>query len=216
MVEKPCIYLYPHKVLKTKCKNVSFPLDKKSRQAISMMETLFSTIELNSGQPRGYGFAANQGGFLRRIIAINFKAEGLRPYWQSQMDAPRLLFMINPVIEATSKEMVAGEEGCMSVLSHRIEKVWRHEWIEVSYFDRSGGQHLIQAEGWLARTIQHEVDHLNGIMFFERMDADDFFAFQLNELDTLEKNEGKMLPGVDYIRSPVRQPSSSQALTAKG
>jgi len=78
--------------------------------------------------------------------------------------------LINPVIVKSSKELISWNEGCLS-LPGWYGDVIRPEWVTVEYTDPNGKRmRLRKADGWLGRIVQHEIDHLDGIMFTERME----------------------------------------------
>ena len=80
--------------------------------------------------------------------------------------------MINPEIVWTSEEMVQGTEGCLSVPGW-VGDVLRHEAIVVRGLNRNGEKIKIQAEGWLARIFQHEIDHLDGVLYIDKLVSKD-------------------------------------------
>lgn len=100
------------------------------------------------GSRNGVAIAAPQIGILERVIVIHYENEYLE--------------MINPEYLHKSIEKSLGYEGCLSVPNKRIN-VERHHAVTVSYFDRNGIQHTITRNGNMARCIQHEIDHLDGI-----------------------------------------------------
>jgi peptide deformylase len=106
----------------------------------------------------GVGLAAPQVGVSKQIAVVNPEPE----------NEETLIKMVNPVIVSTSVEKDSIEEGCLSVPGVR-GNVLRHAAIEVRYQDETGTQREIRAEGLLARIIQHEIDHLNGILFVDRL-----------------------------------------------
>jgi peptide deformylase len=105
----------------------------------------------------GVGLAAPQVGVNRRIIIVDPSAGD---------DAKELRVMINPKIIASSGE-VFGEEGCLSLPGRRGE-VKRNETVTVEFFNIDGTKQLLFASGFLAVIIQHEIDHLSGILFIDR------------------------------------------------
>jgi peptide deformylase len=80
---------------------------------------------------------------------------------------PKLYLVINPEIQRSSREMVMGVEGCLSIPGLAGE-VNRHETITVKGQSRRGQPLKLKASGWLARIFQHEVDHLDGVLFTDR------------------------------------------------
>ena len=104
----------------------------------------------------GIGLAANQIGIDKRVCVVNVKEP---------------LVLINPKIVEKSKEKFVFPEGCLSFPEIRGD-ITRAEEIRVKYQDLDGVHHTIECDGLLARCIQHEVDHLKGILFIDRMDRD--------------------------------------------
>lgn len=106
----------------------------------------------------GVGLAAPQVGVSRRVIVVN--------------DDPRnpdtLMKIINPVITPVGEETESVEEGCLSVPGIR-GRVTRPVELHMSWQDEKGGRHETDAGGLLARIIQHEIDHLDGILFVDRL-----------------------------------------------
>ena len=118
----------------------------------------------------GIGVAAEQVGRTERVFVIDIPpesdvdAKGNRLHPEVNMP----LVFINPVIEAHSVEMERGAEGCLSFpgMSGEIER-WSE--VDVAFCDETGVSHALHAKGLLARAIQHELDHLNGVLFIDRM-----------------------------------------------
>jgi len=108
----------------------------------------------------GVGLAAPQVGVSRLIAVINPEPE----------NPDSLIEMVNPRIVAASDDEVAFEEGCLSVPGIRADVI-RPEAVTVTYQDRDGAQHRLDADGILARIIQHELDHLDGVLFVDRLSA---------------------------------------------
>ena len=105
----------------------------------------------------GVGLAAPQLGILRRILV----------YRASDEDEPKVL--INPELEERSDETEVGTEGCLSLLGGELQvPVARHLRVRVSARDEAGEAVDLDAEGFEARVIQHEIDHLDGILIFDR------------------------------------------------
>ena len=113
---------------------------------------------------KGVGIAAPQVFDSRRLIVVSSHPNARYP------NAPNMAptVMINPVIISSSSEKELGWEGCLSVPGRRGE-VCRHTWIELAYADRVGVRSQAQFDGFVARIIQHEVDHLDGITFLDRV-----------------------------------------------
>ncbi len=113
--------------------------------AMSMAETM--TTE------KGIGLAAPQIGQNIRFIVVSTK-DGVQP-------------MANPVLLKKSLLQEWGEEGCLSI-PHVFGQVKRHKSVRCSFTDIDGTERVIDAEGLMARVIQHEIDHLDGILFIDK------------------------------------------------
>jgi peptide deformylase len=122
------------------------------------LKPLFEHMERTMIAARGVGLAAPQIGISKQIAIMNPEPE----------DDTKLIKMINPRIVAASKETAKIDEGCLSVPGVRGD-VERPERVTVVYQDESGKEHTLEAEGLLARIVQHELDHLNGVLFIDRL-----------------------------------------------
>ncbi len=136
-------------ILRMKCKEVT---EFNSRLAVlldDMKETMIAED--------GVGLAAPQIGVLRRVAVISPNGKDFYEF-------------VNPVIvKAEGKQKC--NEGCLSVPGIR-GKVERPKKIEVRYFDRHGDEYIMQAEGFLANICCHEFDHLDGILFIDKMNRE--------------------------------------------
>jgi peptide deformylase len=117
-----------------------------------MLETMYAAP--------GIGLAAPQVGVLRRAFVADLGGEGER--------TP--IYLINPEILARSHTTNVAEEGCLS-LPKQFGEVARFDQVRVRYLDREGATREIEADGLLARCLQHEIDHLNGILFVDHLSA---------------------------------------------
>lgn len=126
----------------------------------SFIQAMYETMM----QQNGVGIAAPQVYLSKRIIIVASKPNVRYP------DAPEMspICMINPVIIEKSEHLLSGEEGCLSV---PIERgiVLRSEMINLKYYTQQGEEVIERFEGFPARIIQHEIDHLNGILFVDRL-----------------------------------------------
>lgn len=136
-------------VLRGKCKKI-VKLDKSLINLIKDM-----TDSINEGYQPGVGLAAPQIGISKRVIIINYDDE-IRAF-------------INPEIEILEEEVEEDEEGCLSVPGIK-EMVNRHKKVKIKAQDIKGNDIEIVAEGFLARVFQHELDHLEGLLFIDRLD----------------------------------------------
>jgi len=119
---------------------------------------LFERMEETMIVERGVGLAAPQVGIPMQVAVINPDPE----------DEKKLIRMVNPRIVSASRETETIEEGCLSVPGVRGD-VARAAKITVAYQDERGAERTLEAEGLLARIIQHEIDHLNGVLFVDRL-----------------------------------------------
>ncbi|MBS3918068.1 MAG: peptide deformylase [Deltaproteobacteria bacterium] len=144
------ILKYPHPLLKKRCEKVD-RIDGEVKKLIrDMMETMY--------QANGVGLAACQVGDSRRVIVLDV----------SPIDPEKECFaMVNPEIISEEGE-IEHEEGCLSV-PDCLEKVKRKEKVLVRGFSPSGIEIEISADGILAIAIQHEIDHLNGMLIIDRI-----------------------------------------------
>jgi peptide deformylase len=143
---------YPDKILKEKTAVIT-DLDAGTQHLINdMIETLHSV--------RGLGLAANQVGVSRRLCVIDCS---------SKEDKGQLIILVNPLI-IEKEGTVESEEGCLSIPGY-ITSIKRAEKVFVRGLDREGRQIELEATGLLARALQHEVDHLDGLLLIDRMSA---------------------------------------------
>lgn len=151
-------------VLKNKAHEVSFPLSEEDKNLIAAMKSKLQQLG-------GVGLAAPQVNFSRRIIAVYIPEEaGLLRDNINQFYPMHI--MINPSFEPVANSGQHYDfEGCYSV-SSKSGKVPRYEQIIVSYYDESGTFHQQQEEGFYARVLQHEIDHLNGFLILDRLTPD--------------------------------------------
>ena len=113
----------------------------------------------------GVGLAAPQIGLPERLIVVEYyeRAED-----EEKEDAPKKVWaVLNPEITKASEEKLMGVEGCLSIPG-LVGEVERHASIQAKGLNRHGKPTKIKAEGWLARIFQHEIDHLNGVLFTDR------------------------------------------------
>ena len=145
------IYEYPHPVLKKKAEPVAEVNDELRRVLDDMLETMYDAP--------GVGLAAPQVGLSQRMVVIDAAREDEEP-------AP--MYLVNPEIIWRSEETEICEEGCLSVPEQNAE-VERPASVRVRFTDFHGQQQDIVAEGFLAVVVQHELDHLDGILYIDRI-----------------------------------------------
>ena len=135
---------------------------------LDIIEDLKSTLEFGTG----LGIAAPQIGINKRIIVVGAKKENIK--YNDAEEIP-VTAMINPTWIKLSKETDIQYEGCMSVPSIR-GRVERYKNIELTYYNEKGEKIVKQLNGFLSRLVQHECDHLDGIVFLERVKEKNGFA----------------------------------------
>ena len=147
-------------------------IENINEEILEIIEDLKSTLEFGTG----LGIAAPQIGINKRIIVVGAKKENIK--YNDAEEIP-ITAMINPTWREMSKETDTQYEGCMSVPSIR-GKVERYRNIELTYYDEDGNQIIKQLYGFIARLVQHECDHLEGIVFLERVKDKNGFATTYN------------------------------------
>lgn len=153
------IVTLPEPVLRRKARTVT-KFDKN-------LQTLIDDMIETMREAPGVGLAAPQVNVSERLIVVEY-AEEDDEEGEDQPEKPKKLFaMINPEIVKSSAETIMGVEGCLSI-PKLVGEVERHAVVQVKGLNRHGKPMKIKAEGWLARIFQHEIDHLNGILFPDR------------------------------------------------
>ncbi|PLX86756.1 MAG: peptide deformylase [Desulfuromonas sp.] len=151
------ILLYPDPVLKTPCE----PIAALDAEADALVQDLVDTM-VAAGH--SVGVAAPQIGASRRAVVVDVSKSKL-----GRDNNHGLLVMINPeIIEKEGQETM--REGCMSVPDY-TGNVTRAERIVVQFTDRDGQERVVQASGFEAVAIQHEIDHLDGFLFLDRVSS---------------------------------------------
>lgn len=139
----------PDNLLRQKSKEVSVFGDELKAFIADMLETMYNED--------GAGLAAVQVGHLKRIFTVDISESG---------DSP--IIFINPEIIASSEKKICFSEGCLSFPGGRL-MIDRPEVVTVKYQDEMGNTNEITADGWLSRAIQHEGDHLDGILLVDHV-----------------------------------------------
>ncbi len=152
------IVTLPEPVLRRKARPVS-TFDKDLQTLIDDM------IETMRDAP-GVGLAAPQVGISQRLIVVEY-AEPPEEGEEDKEVKPRLFVVANPEIVKTSEDKVLGVEGCLSIPG-LVGEVERYSMVQVKGLNRRGQPMRVKAEGWLARIFQHEIDHINGVVFPDR------------------------------------------------
>ena len=147
------IVFVPDPVLRKKAKTVT-KFDEK-------LQTLIDDMVETMRDAPGVGLAAPQVGLSMRLIVVEYGDD-------EDEDAPKKLYaVVNPEIVSASEEMVEGVEACLSI-PRIMGEVERHDKIVVKGLNRFGKPVKYKLSGWFARVFQHEIDHLDGILFTDR------------------------------------------------
>ena len=139
----------PNKILR----KVSSSVEKVGNEERALMDDMLDTMY----DAPGIGLAAIQIGVPKRIIVMDISRD-------ENKKEPR--YFINPIIKNKNKEKAKYEEGCLSV-PDQFAEIERPNTCEVEYLDYHGKKQLLKADGLLATCIQHEMDHLEGILFID-------------------------------------------------
>ena len=131
----------------------SFPVKKVDNEIRKLMDDMLETMYAAPG----IGLAAVQIGILKRVIVMDMskKDEKKEPY-----------FIVNPKIISKSKELASYEEGCLSI-PNQFAEIERAKKCSIQFIDYHGKEQQLEADGILATCIQHEIDHLNGVLFID-------------------------------------------------
>uniref|UniRef100_A0A7C3NAA5 Peptide deformylase n=1 Tax=candidate division WOR-3 bacterium TaxID=2052148 RepID=A0A7C3NAA5_UNCW3 len=155
---------YPDPVLRIKSEEI--------KEFDRFLKNIIKTMKEGMLLEEGIGLAANQIGITKRIILIG--------------DEKELYVMINPVITFLSEEKEKMFEGCLSFEELTVN-ILRSKSLKVKYFDENGNQKEGSFEGLYARAIQHEVDHLNGILIIDYLEPEEKLNYNIKILDNKEK-----------------------------
>jgi peptide deformylase len=148
----------PREILKLPDKRlrlVSEPVKRIDAGIRALVEDMFETMY---GAP-GIGLAGIQIGAAKRVVVMDLS---------KREDAHKPLVFINPEITWQSKEKSTHEEGCLSIPEY-YEEVERPDEVKVKYLDLEGKTHEIAAKGLFATCVQHEIDHINGVLFIDHI-----------------------------------------------
>ena len=164
------IYMLGQETLRTPANRIVKVDDSIRKLAKNMLITMYSA--------KGIGLAAPQVGVQKRILVIDLNFE--------DPESPPNVF-INPEIISSSASVDTYEEGCLSIPGVYLNVV-RPSSIKLSYRDEMGRPKKMNAEGLMARCIQHEIDHLNGVLFVDKVTDQDELKKQLKENKFNEKH----------------------------
>ncbi|MEK6751741.1 MAG: peptide deformylase [Chloroflexota bacterium] len=152
----------PEPILRRKAK----PVTRFDKDLQTLIDDMIETMR----EAPGVGLAAPQINISQQLAVVEY-AEGEEDDEEENEDAPakpkKLYVLINPEIAKVSDEKVMGVEGCLSIPG-LIGEVERHEAIQVKALNRHGSPVKLKVDGWMARIFQHEIDHLNGVLFTDK------------------------------------------------
>ena len=148
MAVKP-ILTEPNKLLR----QISKPVEKVTQDEQKLMDNMLDTMYAANG----IGLAAIQIGIPKRIIVMDIRKD-------SEKNEP--MYFVNPIIKNKNSEKTTYEEGCLSV-PNQFAEIDRPSQCDIEYLDYKGNKQVLHAEGLLATCIQHEMDHLEGILFID-------------------------------------------------
>ncbi len=158
-----------HPVLRAKARALAAS-EIRSGEVQRLIDDMLDTMR----EYHGIGLAAPQVHESVRLFVAGFSPEGNEV--DPEDDDPPLMALINPEITAIGREQAVDWEGCLSIPDIR-GRVPRARNIVVRAYDRGGKRVEINASGFVARVIQHETDHLDGVLFFDRMESFESLTF---------------------------------------
>ncbi len=145
------ILLLPNPLLRKKSAPVACVEKELRALAADMFETMYDAP--------GVGLAAVQIGVAKRVVTVDATRGE---------ETKHPIALVNPELVWSSDEVIVHEEGCLSI-PEITEEVARSAQVRVRYVDLDGREQLIEAEGLLARVLQHEIDHINGVLFIDHI-----------------------------------------------
>jgi peptide deformylase len=160
------IVTLPEAILRRKAK----PITKFHKELQTLIDDMIETMR----DAPGVGLAAPQVNIGQQLIVVEYaEDDDEENFDEENAEEPRpikpkmLYVMINPEIVKASEEKVMGVEGCLSIPGIQGE-VERYEAVQVKGLNRYGRPQKLKVDGWMARIFQHEIDHLNGVLFTDR------------------------------------------------
>lgn len=151
------IVTLPDPVLRRKAR----PVTKFDKNLQTLIDDMIDTMR----DAPGVGLAAPQVGISERVIVVEYaEPEEVEEGEEPIEVEPKLYVMINPEIVKSSPETIMGVEGCLSIPT-LVGEVERAQEVRIRGLNRHGQQMKLKVDGWLARIFQHEIDHVNGVLF---------------------------------------------------
>jgi peptide deformylase len=159
----------------------SIEVDPTTKETKAIVQDLLDT--LNNDPEKSAGISAPQIGINKRVVVcrrVDKEQDGDKPLWEP---------MINPVIISSSEKISTYWEGCLSIKSGDLfGEVKRPERVTVIYKDTDGNDKKIKASGYFSHVVQHEVDHINGVLFLSYV-KDPSKLYNSKQLDVLEESD---------------------------
>jgi len=156
------IHIYGDPILRAR----TYPVEADSPELQQLLDNMVETMHAASG----IGLAAPQVGRRERVFVVDLTPMQEELEAEGELFPPMPMFFINPEILETTPTRCSMEEGCLSIPEIR-DVVERPEGVVLRYLDRQFRPQVLKAHGMLARVIQHEYDHLEGILFIDRISA---------------------------------------------
>jgi len=157
---------------------------RKVRNVTKEVETLIDDMIETLRAAPGIGLAAPQVGVSQRVIIVEVAEESDDP--EAPPKPPKLYAVVNPEIVRHSSETNVANEGCLSIPGY-LGEVERYNTMTIKGLNRHGVPLRLKAKGWLARVFQHEIDHLEGILYIDR-------ATQMWRLEEQETQDERAVP----------------------
>jgi len=153
----------PEPVLREKAK----PVRKITPEIQTLIDDMIETMR----EAPGVGLAAPQVRVGMQVIVVEYAqgSENADAEADAEPKPPKLYAVVNPEITRHSKETEIGNEGCLSIPDYMGE-IERYSTVTLKGLDRHGRPFKLKAKGWMARIFQHEIDHINGVLFIDRTD----------------------------------------------
>jgi len=151
------IVTLPDPVLRRKAR----PVTNFDKDLQTLIDDMIDTMR----DAPGVGLAAPQVGVSEQVIVVEYaEQEEVEEGEEPKYVEPKLYVMVNPEIVKASPETVMGVEGCLSIPA-LVGEVERAQEVRIRGFNRHGQPKKLKVDGWLARIFQHEIDHINGVVF---------------------------------------------------
>jgi len=141
----------------------ALPVDRITDDLQALIDDMVETMRAAPG----VGLAATQLGIRQRVIVVEYPPEGGD---EDEEKPAKLYVVVNPEITRHSTELVTAAEGCLSIPGY-MGDVPRHAAVTVRGLNRRGRPFQLKARGWMARIFQHEIDHLDGVLFIDRAES---------------------------------------------